>query len=213
MRPTIVRSAVAMLLQTTLMASVHKAMPHTAASRPCTDEGPGHLRRNPHWPAGGRQAAQEPGTADADAASPAAGSVDASPAEGSNPAASLADASGVGRGGAEGEDPVAEMVAHFRSIQGLFVADDPQNKQQAEALARHLRTAVDVQSLKARLQCAAAPAPEPCEPHCVCGVSELMRLHAGPAVRRDIRWNASGTPMSDVLEHTDCLPHCRNPHS
>jgi hypothetical protein len=49
------------------------------------------------------------------------------------------------------------MVAHFRSIQGLFVADDPQNKQQAEALARHLRTAVDVQSLKARLQCAACP--------------------------------------------------------
>ena len=115
-------------------------------------------RRNPLWPAGRRQAAQEADDADAEEAhdaSPAVSSVDAGAPDSSSRADSPAGRpvanAGTCQAAADDDDPVAEMTTHFRSIQELFIAD----KQQTAMLAWHLRTAVDVQSLKARLQCAA----------------------------------------------------------
>ena len=46
-------------------------------------------------------------------------------------------------------DEAAEMAAHFRRVQELFGGSE----QQLAALARQLRTAVDVDYIKARLQC------------------------------------------------------------
>ena len=50
----------------------------------------------------------------------------------------------------DGPDEAAEMAAHFRRVQELFGGG---SGQQVAALARQLRTAVDVESVRARLQC------------------------------------------------------------
>ncbi len=93
---------------------------------------------------------------DADGEDTAAGSQ----ASGSEPspdaaaAARPADATAAADGGASAPGrpgEAAEMATHFRRVQELFGGG---SEHQVAALARQLRTAVDVESVRVRLQCA-----------------------------------------------------------
>jgi len=115
---------------------------------------PCRVIRNPHWPAGrhdGAAVSRDDADGDPAADSQASGS---EPSPDAAAAARLADDyAAAAEGGASvapgRPDEAAEMATHFQRVQELFGGG---SEHQVAALARQLRTAVDVESVRARLQ-------------------------------------------------------------
>ena len=117
--------------------------------------------RNPHWPAGRHNGDAEPqseSAGDPVTGAQASGSQPSPDAAAARPADDDVAAAAGGDAARGRPDEAAEMAAHFRRVQELFGGG---SGQQVAALARQLRTAVDVESIRARLQCAGRPLRRP----------------------------------------------------